>query len=238
MGRNNYFQFKQFKIIQEKSAMKVGTDGVLLGAWVNTENARTVLDVGTGTGLIALMLAQRSDAKITAIEIEKSAAVEAVENVRNSIWHNRISVHHISFQEFAETAKKTFDLVVSNPPFFSHAVKSSNKNKSLARHTDQLPFYKLIQGTAKLLNPDGRFAVILPIPEAKDFIQTSIFYQLNLIRKTEIIPAPPRKPNRVLLEFSRNSGTHHSESLTILSNDGISYSEAYKNLTRNFYLNF
>ncbi len=238
MGRNTYFQFKQFKINQEKSAMKVGTDGVLLGAWVNVENVETILDVGTGTGLIALMLAQRSSAEITGIEIEPNAAKEAEENFRQSIWSNRISVQNCSFQDFAETSGDTFDLIVSNPPFFTDAVKSSSKSKSLARHTDQLPFYKLIQGASKLLNPKGRFAVVLPFSEAKDFIHTAECYQLHLIRKMEIQPAPLRKPNRVLLEFCVYESQLQLENLTILCDDRVSYSEEYKKLTCDFYLNF
>ncbi len=238
MGRNNYFQFKQFKIKQEKTAMKVGTDGVLLGAWVNIADAGSILDIGTGTGLIALMLAQRSDAKITAIEIEKNAAEEAVENAEHSKWKERITVQNISFQDFVESTTLTFELIVSNPPYFTDALKNNSKTKSLARHTDYLPFYKLLQGASKLLSSNGKLAVVIPFSVADDFIQTANFYQLNVIRRTDVKPSPLRNANRILLEFSKNTCSHQTVILSILNNDGINYTDDYKNLTRDFYLNF
>ncbi len=120
---NNYFQFKQFKIVQQNSAMKVGTDGVLLGAWTNVENVTSVLDIGTGTGLIALMMAQRTESKIVGVEIDKAAAGEAIENVKNSHWGERISIKNSSFQDFLKSEENRFDLIISNPPFFTKLFK-------------------------------------------------------------------------------------------------------------------
>lgn len=238
MGRNNYFQFKKFTVVQEKSAMKVGTDGVLLGAWINPGVAETILDVGTGTGLIALMLAQRSEAEITAIEIEKNAAGEASENVARSPWKERIKVVHAAFQEFSETNNQAFGLIVSNPPYFSNALKSSNTMRSVARHDEKLPFYKLVQGARKLLRPDGRLAVILPVPAWKEFSDIAGFYGLFPIRILRVKPAPEREPNRILCEFGTAREDLTEETLTILNIDGKSYSDDYKRLTRDFYLNF
>jgi len=238
MGGNSYFQFKQFKIIQERSAMKVGTDGVLLGAWVNLNKVTSILDVGAGTGLISLMLAQRCNAKITGLEIEENAAAEAEENVQYSTWSNRISIRNISFQEYSGTTTDTFDLVISNPPFFADAVKSSNKSKSIARHNDQLPFYKLVQGAEKILNPNGKLAVVLPFSETNGFIKTAYHYHLHLWRIMEIIPLQNREPNRALIEFGRSEVVPIKENLLIRSGHGNDYSEEYKSLTRDFYLNF
>lgn len=238
MGRNNYFQFKQFKILQEKSAMKVNTDGVLLGAWVNVEFAQSVVDVGTGTGVIALMLAQRSSAAITAIEIEKNAAQEADLNIQNSKWSNRISVHPVSFQEFAKTTKNAFDLVVSNPPFFSNGVKNQCQNKSLARHNDSLPFSSFIEGSVQILTPKGKLAVILPANQSRQFTEIANANGLYLNRLTEIKPSPLKEANRYLMEFSGNQTTTIKDELTIYSDNGADYTEQYKNLTQDFYLNF
>ena len=238
MGRNNYFQFKQFRITQKDSAMKVGTDGVLLGAWVNIENVKTILDVGTGTGLIALMLAQRSEAKITGIEIEKNAAREAAENVDKSSWKNRISILHISFQEYMESINDSFDLIISNPPFFSNSLKSNSKNRSMARHNVMLPHYKLLQGACKLLNTGGKLAVILPTESSKEFLEIASVYKLNLCRNTEVKSAPLCKSNRVLMEFQFSRIDFKTECISILSENDDDYSDEYKELTRDFYLNF
>ncbi|HYX05427.1 MAG TPA: methyltransferase, partial [Bacteroidales bacterium] len=130
------FRFKQFTIIQDKTAMKVGTDGVLLGAWTRPEKAASILDIGTGTGLIALMMAQKSKALITAVEIDKDAADQAQQNTENSPWHERIQVHQSSVQEFSANFGKKFDLIISNPPYFHQSFKNPGIKRSLARHND------------------------------------------------------------------------------------------------------
>lgn len=238
MGRNNYFQFKQFKIHQEKAAMKVNTDGVLLGAWVNINNAETILDVGTGTGVIALMMAQRSNAKITAIEIEEYAAQEAIQNIQLSNWPGRIIVQHISFQQFATTTQNTFDLIISNPPFFSNGVKNKSQSKSIARHNHLLPFNSLIGGAVQLLKCDGRFALILPVEECQPFIFRAETEGLFIERITGIKPNRLKNINRYLIEFKKTKSVIIEDALTIYNDTGTDYTEQYKNLTRDFYPKF
>ena len=223
--------------MQERAAMKVNTDGVLLGAWINVTSAKTVLDIGTGTGLIALMLAQRCAAEITAIEIEKNAAEEAAENAKKCPWNNRISVQNCSFQAFTKTALNTFDLIISNPPFFTNGVKNRNPNKSIARHNDLLPFDCLIEGSAALLNPDGRLAVILPVDQALQFTKEANKRGLFPERLTDVKPNPLKLANRCLMEFSKNPTVLIKNSLTIYTESGADYSDQFKNLTRDFYLN-
>lgn len=238
MGRNNYFRFKQFTVIQEQAAMKVGTDGVILGAWTAVEDCQKILDVGTGTGLIALMLAQRSNAKITAIEIEENAAAEANENVENSPWMNRIEVLNISFQEFALTATNKYDLIVSNPPFFTNNFKTDCNKRNLARHNDSLPFSELIICSAELLNTNGRLAVILPVEQAKELENLACETGLYIVRKTEIKPNSIKAVNRILMEFSNKETAFVENCLTVYNENGSEYSEAHINLTKDFYLRF
>lgn len=237
MGRNNYFQFKEFTIQQEKSAMKVGTDGVLLGGWVNTERCDTVLDIGTGTGVIALMMAQRTNAEITGIEIEKNAALEAQQNVADSLWKDRVEIVHSSLQDFAETQSATFDLIVSNPPFFSNASKAGNKNRTLARHNDSLPFSELLSCSCKLLKAESRLAVILPFEAAEEFETLAGENELFVIRKTEVKPKVSKNVNRVLLEFRKTPKAFEKDQLVIYNEDG-SYTSQYKELLKAFYLLF
>ena len=164
------FRFRQFTIHQDKCAMKVGTDAVLLGSWVDPKNAHQILDIGTGTGLIALMLAQKSSAEIDAIDIDESACQQAKENFRISPWFSRVKIYHHSLQGFSETSEKKYDLIVSNPPYFHHASKPPEEARLNARHNDQLSFSELIAGVKKLLTDNGRFCLILPCKEGTEFI--------------------------------------------------------------------
>lgn len=236
MTKNLYFQFKQFRIIQEKSAMKVNTDGVLLGSWTNIEGVKTILDVGAGTGLIALMLAQRSDAEIIGVEIEKNAAEEAAQNVQNSKWGTRVSIQNTSFQEFVVATKSKFDLIVSNPPFFTNGVKNSNLNLSIARHNQMLPFADIIAGAVKLLTETGKLALILPYAESLDFVEKASVSGLYLTLLTEIKPFQNKNPNRCLMEFRRSECVVQKSQLSVFADSKIDYSKEFINLTRDFYL--
>lgn len=237
MGRNNYFQFKQFKIVQEQTAMKVGVDGVLLGAWVKTNSATNVLDVGTGTGLIALMLAQRSKATITGVEIEGKAAEEARFNVKASPWSDRVAIVHQSFQQFAARCPQKFDLVVSNPPFFKNSSKTPTPERTLARHNDALPFSELIGLSAELLTPRGSLALIIPADTYAEIEAIAARNRLFPQRITRVFPKISKPANRILAEFSSKPRKNIKNDLYIYHPDG-SFTDEYIELTRAFYLKF
>jgi tRNA1Val (adenine37-N6)-methyltransferase len=238
MGRNQYFRFKQFTIVQEKAAMKVGTDGVLLGAWTDVGTAGKILDVGTGTGVIALMMAQRSDAQITAVEIEEKAFSEAVFNFSQSPWATRIKAVHSSFQEFCAATKDRFDLIVSNPPFFENASKAREANRSNARHTDLLPYADLISGSGVLLSDYGRLSVIVHAENAERVMSLAAGSDLFPSRITRVKPKPERPFHRFLIEFSKHKSSCVPDDLTIGDEGQNNFTDAYKNLTRDFYLAF
>ncbi len=236
MSHNLWFEFKQFKILQEKSAMRVNTDGVLLGAWASLNGIKTVLDVGTGTGLISLMVAQRCDAVIIGVEIEKQAADEAIQNVQNSKWGNRITIQHCSFQQFAESTSGHFDLIITNPPFFSNGIKNKNPQLSVARHNDQLPFNDLIGGSKKLLSENGILSVIMPSISAPQFIAASQQKALYLKRFTEVKPFPGKEPNRCLMEFGKMQIILNKDQLSVFDESGTAYSKEFRLLAKDFYL--
>jgi tRNA1Val (adenine37-N6)-methyltransferase len=236
MERNNYFKFKKFIIIQEDSAMKVGVDSVLLGAWAGIQEAKTILDVGTGTGLLSLMMAQRSEAKITAVEIDESACREALMNVHNSPWPDQIEVLHTTFQEFEKSTDQRFDCIVSNPPYFENCSRPVDINRKKARHNDELPFTDLIKGSMKLLQANGHLSVILPVNISEKFVKTADQSGLFLNRSTWIKHKPEKPYHRRLLEFSRNKTALDESILVIESNR--EYTDDYKNLTLEFYLAF
>jgi tRNA1Val (adenine37-N6)-methyltransferase len=243
----NSFVFKEFEVKQSNCAMKVGTDAVLLGAWGSLPEHGQTLDIGTGTGIIAMMAAQRSSTFIDAIEIDEEAYREALENCKNSKWGERINVHHISFQKFVPQAlglSKKYDVILSNPPYFSNCVQAASESRTMARHTCNLSFEELVDGIASLLMKDGSFATILPLKEAEDLsaIARRLGLYPNRIMRVKTTFTKPEK--RILLQFGFCKSTPVEETL-IIENEAEaghlktrSYSTDYKNLTRSFYLNF
>lgn len=231
------FQFKKFSVSQESATHKVGTDGVLLGAWVNIRKGDNfVLDVGTGSGLIALMLAQRAkpDARIDAVEIEADDVKQARENVARSPWPEKVSIHHSPIQQFSSETK--YNLISSNPPYFANSQTPPDKKRSRARHAYQLSFPDLLESTTRLLTKTGRLAVILPYSEGLHFINLARGFKLFPIRKTLFRSRATKPVKRLLLELDFQ-GSPHSESEIILHAHGERWSEEYKSLTRDFYLN-
>ena len=230
------FRFKRFQVDDSASTHKVGTDGVLLGSWVSVlESDRRLLDIGTGSGLIALMLAQRShaDAQIDAIEIEEADALQARGNVARSPWPEKITVQHIALQNFSAALR--YDVIVSNPPFFVNSLLPPEKRRSQARHTHSLAFEDLFASAAVLLQPLGRFGIVLPYSEADYIAQLSSEVGLYLTRMTTFRTRPHKPVERLLAEFSRRETPVEKSELTLYSN-GDNWAKEYKELTRDFYL--
>ena len=216
--------------------MKVGTDGVLLGAWA-TITSGNVLDIGTGTGLIAIMVAQRNKkAIIDAIELEEDAFIEAQKNINNCHWAAKIVVHNVAIQAY-QTAKK-YDTIISNPPFFIDATKAPSANRNLARHTDKLSFDDLIDAAIRLLKPTGIFSLILPITEAEKFIDLAKKKGLLLDRKCDVKPNPNKLAKRMLMAFSFTAKALIKEEITIETEIRHQYTKEYISLTKDFYLKF
>jgi tRNA1Val (adenine37-N6)-methyltransferase len=226
------FKFKEFSIIQEKSAMKVGTDGVLLGSWVSCEKASNILDIGCGTGLITLMLGQRNlYSNVTGIEIDKIASQEAQLNISNSDWEERIEIKHTCLQHFTPQIK--FDLIVSNPPFFSQ--NKSQKSRDIARHTNTLSFEELIDNAAKLLAKKGIFSVIIPKDSEEYFCKISAIYKLYCNRVCYVKGNEKSDMKRVMMEFSFIKSIILTEHLTI-ERSRHNYTSKYIQLCKDFYL--
>ena len=232
------FQLKEFRIEQDRCAMKVGTDGILLGAWVHIpQEASKLLDVGTGSGLIAMQLAQRSSAdSIDAVELEPGAFEQAVTNFENSPWPDRLFCYHASFQEFATEVDETYDLIVSNPPFYTDTFKELKNERAAARHAQSLPFEELLRGTEKLLSKGGTCAFVLPYREECFFIDLAERSGLYPSRITRVKGSPQSETKRSLLQFSRDRKSPNPEML-VIEEKRHQYTAAYRELVRDFYLN-
>lgn len=235
---NSWFQFKQFKVNQDKTAMKVGTDGVLLGAWADVENSNQILDVGTGTGLIALMLAQRApQATVLGIDVDSEAAMQASQNFADSPWNDRLSAQKSDFKNFHQSDDSKFDHIVSNPPYFRSSLKSPQVSRTLARHDTDLTYESLISSTLENLSEEGRFSVVLPYVEGSIFIALAASKGLFCSRKVNVYPTPTSAIKRLLLEFRREKQAKPTESDLIIEVEGRHiYSPEYVSLTREFYL--
>jgi tRNA1Val (adenine37-N6)-methyltransferase len=237
MMHNSFFNFKQFNICQDKSAFKVGTDGVLLGASADISNVNSILDIGCGTGLISLMLAQRCNATITAIEPDSESYSQACENINSCNWHDRIKVVHSDLQSFTPDHGR-FDLIVTNPPFFSNSLKSPDPGRSAARHNDSLTTRELLEGVLKFLEYNGQFQLIMPYVEGNIFIAEAGNYDLYCNNILKIKPLPTSEIRRMILTFSRIKKNPVERFLTIEYGRRHEFTEEYINLTKDFYLKF
>ena len=235
---NSWFRFKQFMIQQEHAAMKVGTDGVLLGAWTSVpESGSRILDVGTGTGLIALMLAQRTkNAKVDALEIDPASASQARENFRNSPWSERLHCIRIAFQDYASRCTAPYDLIVCNPPFFTASTKTPSRGRTLARHDTSLSLEELFKGCISLMKQSTILSLVLPVQKEEQVLALIYKNHLSCSRLTRVIPSPGKPAKRLLLEISSTSGNPIQNNLTIEAGKRHNYTEAYLNLVKEFYL--
>jgi tRNA1Val (adenine37-N6)-methyltransferase len=233
---SNSFVFKQFEIKQDKCAMKVGTDAVLLGAWADATQAKRVLDIGTGTGILALMIAQKSEAQICAIDINIDSYQQAIENIHYSLWKDRIQLFHSSIQEFSKTINEQFDLIITNPPYFTDAYKAKEISRNNARHTDELPFEILIECVCKLLQPQGVFYIILPFAEAQIFKNMAKQNNLCLVQSMRIKTKADKEPKRLLMKYSFEQKIQEETEIVIENDDRHHYTKEYIELTKDYYL--
>ncbi|MBL0626688.1 tRNA1(Val) (adenine(37)-N6)-methyltransferase [Aeromonas jandaei] len=234
MGRSRGFTFKQFHINHDRCAMKVGTDGILLGAWAPVEQARRVLDIGSGSGLIALMLAQRSrsDCHIDGVELDSDAVIQARENVAASPWADRVTITESAVQGYQADP---YDLIVSNPPYFVAGQSFSDPARAMARHTGALDSHALLAACGRLLAPNGEVALVLPTAMADEILCISADYDLHGICYTAVITREGKEANRVLLRLGRGLNRCERGDIVIHSADGA-YSDRYIQLTSPFYL--
>lgn len=232
------FQFKQFTVQQDRCAMKVGTDGVLLGAWSPIpENCFSILDIGTGTGIIALMMAQRSQAEqLDAIEIDEDAYEQAVENFENSPWNDRLFCFHAGLDEFIEEPEDEYDLIICNPPFYSENYKTADEQRDLARFQDAMPFEMLVEAADLLLSENGIFSVIIPFKEEADFLALAKEFELLPFKITRVKGTPTSDIKRSLLAFSRKQISEIEITELVIETERHVYTEEYIALVKEFYL--
>lgn len=230
------FRFKQFSVAQNRCAMKVNTDGVLLGAWADVDEAISILDIGTGTGLIALMMAQRNGtAVIDAIDIDSDAFTQAGENFPDSLWSERLYAHHISLQDYFPDRK--YDLIISNPPYFIDDFKTEDHQKNVAKHGISLSYQELLSGINRLLSDTGMACVSIPAFNFSIFQSLASEQKLFVEKLTEVIAVEGKAPYLVLIQLGREKNDYSKNSITIQNEKGA-FTNEYKDLTKDFYLKF
>ncbi|NEM98646.1 tRNA1(Val) (adenine(37)-N6)-methyltransferase [Pontibacter burrus] len=234
---NSYFQFKQFRVEQDRCAMKVCTDSCLFGAVVEVGQAKRILDIGTGTGLLSLMVAQRSSATIDAVEINSDAASQAEENFAASPWRERLNLHPVSLQQFANYSQQRYDVILSNPPFFLASLKSGNAAKDSAKHTGDLFFEDILAFAQKHLTPDGKLYILLPPAEATHFASLAPAHQLFLTETIEVFTYINGQCIRHIQTYSFAKPTIPTISqLHIRGADKVTYTTAFTELLKDYYL--
>lgn len=234
MAKSTGFTFKQFHVQHDRCAMKVGTDGVLLGCWTDVPAEGSVLDIGTGSGLIALMVAQRTQAQIDAIDIASDAYEQACINFAQSPWNERIKAYIASIQEWQ--TQEQYDLIVSNPPYFNNSLKNPDKGRELARHTDSLSYADLFAHSARLLKDEGRLSIILPAEAESEACNLARTHGLSLTRVTRVYSKESKPARRVLLSWTKKADCVVQEDILVLENAEGGRSTQYQELAKDFYL--
>lgn len=236
LKQTNDFHFKTFSVVQQKNAMKVNTDSVILGAYTSYTNPKTALDIGTGTGLLTLMLAHKyPNLLLDAVEIEQESLQEAELNFTNSPWSERINAENKALQDFVPTHK--YDVIITNPPYFINSSKNPNHLKTTARHTDCLSFQEIIDFSKTHLTPKGILSLILPKTEGDIFEELALKNDLFLSQKLNISPLPNKDVNRVVLVFSLNKLNKPKIDNMLVYQEVSKYSQQHQELTKEFYLN-
>ncbi|MCU0326903.1 MAG: methyltransferase [Spirosomaceae bacterium] len=239
MPRNQHFRFKQFTINQDKCAMKVCTDACILGAFVDVINADKILDIGAGTGLLSLMIAQRTNAPIEAVEIDEDAYNQAIENVANTPFTNQIKVYKTRIQEFTRDLFRSYSLIVSNPPFYQNSLQSPDNQTNKALHNTELSFEELADCVAKLLDVKGRFFVLLPYSETQKFVEIAKTYGLFVNHQLHIRHDENKPIFRVVSTFTSDSNSELMiDELKIWQENGKVYDQKFRELLKDYYLIF
>lgn len=235
--RRNGFTFKQFFVAHDRCAMKVGTDGILLGAWAPIARVKRILDIGTGSGLLALMLAQRTEQNVTidAVELDVEASAQAAENIAESPWADRIQIHTADVQQWLTAENSRYDLIISNPPYYEQGVECATPQREQARYTTTLDHSALLNCAAEAITEEGFFCVVLPEDIGNAFTERALSMGWHLRLRTDVAETESRLPHRVLLAFSPRAGECFTDRLTIRGPEQ-QYSEGYTALTQAFYL--
>lgn len=229
------FRFKHFSVNDDRCGQKVGTDSIVLGSWASANSIATILDIGTGCGLLALMLAQRfPHAQVTAVEIDKPAWEQAEQNFRQSPWAEQLDAVNVDVRKFEPS--DSFDLIVCNPPYFELSLKPNNDSRATARHDGQLTFSDLTEVVVQLLNQRGQFSAVLPFDRASEFIDVATDRSLNLTRRCDVLPTPASEPKRSLLSFGRQRSETVEFSELLLEESRHQYASGYVELAKDFLL--
>jgi tRNA1Val (adenine37-N6)-methyltransferase len=235
---NSFFKFKKFTVHQEHAPFKITTDSVLLGAWAQLAGAGNILDIGTGTGILTLMAAQRSEARIVAIEPDPGAYMQAGLNISDNPWHERITLINTRVQDYFPEAGLLFDAVITNPPFFVDSLPNPNPGKAMARHSLTLSFRELLEAALRLTTPSGELHLVLPVSEATLFIEMAATLGFYCNRKLIVKPTPEISPSRMLMTLGYNQGNVEESTMVTEKGGRHNYSDEYVSLTKDFYLKF
>jgi tRNA1Val (adenine37-N6)-methyltransferase len=235
---NDYFKFKRFTVHQEHAAFRITTDSVLLGAWAALDGVMHVLDVGTGTGILALMAAQRSDAQVVAIEPDRISFMQAGLNITASPWPDRITLLNMTLEEYLRGTSVLFETIITNPPFFNASLPNPDVRKAVTRHSITLTHAGLLEASLRLLTPDGTLQLVLPVNEAKKFAAMAQDFGLYLWRRLSVVPTPELPPARMLMTLGRQKQDCEESVIVIEKGGRHIYSDEYVSLTKDFYLEF